>query len=247
MIKDPIQHNSRLIRPSEIPEVVRLHSFIRELDEKYGVDSTNRENSFGQLDMDKPLLSYLYESNIYFWLFGGGDISNLPKQAQTKLPYNTVLMAGQPFANSSPLQLEPDDKQALFQLREEARDAIEAAYPKIPETEKVEKGYAKNISFQITDKVKDVFTVSYKGVRDSKPYFSTRYRTDQSQQELPTGGLAFQFYKKWDVFHLVPMSKGELKEMERDLEELKTAYPWRNSSDREWNEPDKAVKLRTDK
>lgn len=74
------------------------------------------------------------------------------------------------------------------------------------------------------------------------PYFSTsasvwnNRRTDISRggqcQEyvLPKESLAYEFFEKWDKFHLHKLNEEQTKELEFDLKALKDFYPYIDST-----------------
>lgn len=251
-MQSKIKNTARLIRPCDIPAAKELAAFITKMDQKYGVNSnggTSNKNTFGCLDMKEPLVSHMYESNIYYFLFGNSsDIKHLPEYGYPAFPFNTVMKAAlsggvvQPERKKIPLQMEEVDKDRLFNLREKAYTALRAAYPKKPQFENgettpeecdkalQEQGFANGThkikeSFKIGAKVDDIFEVSYSRLSTNKsPYFSTSYRYFQNQEELPHKSLAYRFYKKWNVFHCVEMTLDEFDEMRTDLEELKAQY-----------------------
>lgn len=73
-------------------------------------------------------------------------------------------------------------------------------------------------------------------------YFSTRakvwnnHRTDisrggQCQEDvIPKESLAYEFYKKWDKFHLHELNEEQTKELQFDLNVLKDFYPYIDST-----------------
>lgn len=63
-----IQHkaNERLVFLRDIPEAVTLSNFIKDLDAKYEVDSTDPDNTFGRIMLDKPIVRYGVANTLYF-------------------------------------------------------------------------------------------------------------------------------------------------------------------------------------
>lgn len=92
-----------------------------------------------------------------------------------------------------------------------------------------------NVCFQMSKMI--LFNVSYYTLRSNKnPYFATsadefiRSKRDfgrggQAQEDLlkkfPT---AYNFYKKWDVFHLKQLTQEQYDEMRKDLCVLEQKY-----------------------
>ena len=234
MIKDPIRANARLIRPKDIPEVMGLLSFIQELDQKYGTNSVSqdRKDGFGHLDMEKPLVSYMYESNIYY-LLKVNDITRLPVLGMRRiLPMNRILHAGTQYGTPAPDALSEEDKAELYSLRQRAKDALVSHYPEKPVFKETdtnitafdarlqEQGFAdgsKAFCVRI-----GAFEVSYGRCSDTNrsPYFATSYEGFQNQDNLPHRSPAYQFYRKWDIFHCVEMKLDEYQEMMEDVKEL---------------------------
>ena len=236
-----IKNDTRLVKMGDLPAVRELKAYVNELDAKYGVDSSDKENSFGIIDLDYHLVSALCESNLYFFLYGySGKIDYLPKYQDVLIPMDTMLRAGEHWGGKRPLELEPYEKDKLIRLREEARDAIKAAYPKcahrmegISLVESLRRqGFADPLTafsckFMVRDEngVRKPFEVEYKYINGNRaPYFSTTYDGWQNQEEMSQDELAYQFYQKWNVLHMVELTLEEYAEMKADVEELKKHY-----------------------
>ena len=58
--------NKRIVFLRDIPEAVALADFIKELDAKYEVDSTDPDNTFGRIMLDKPIVRYGVSNTLYF-------------------------------------------------------------------------------------------------------------------------------------------------------------------------------------
>ena len=58
--------NKRIVFLRDIPEAVALADFIKELDAKYEVDSTDPGNTFGRIMLDKPIVRYGVANTLYF-------------------------------------------------------------------------------------------------------------------------------------------------------------------------------------
>lgn len=237
-MKREVEHQERLIKLGEVKEVQELYQKIQELDEKYGVNSNDEGNSFGILNMEKALVSYGYESNIYFFMNGySGKDDALPKYQNAVIPLGQLLTKDW-RGTKKPLEMEEQDKLELFEMRKKAVEAVKAVYPKKPIFKKSEtaqgkadniqqleeQGFAaKNAEFKETFYVNGFrFVVQYEWLQGNRnPYFSTTYKGWQNQDEMPHDSPFYVFYKKWDPFHTEVMTRDEYEEMRADLAELK--------------------------
>lgn len=61
-----ITTSERLVTPRTLPSARELHQFIQYLDAKYGVDSTDPNNTFGRVYLDTPILKYGVANTTYF-------------------------------------------------------------------------------------------------------------------------------------------------------------------------------------
>lgn len=57
--------NERLVYLRDIPEAVTLSNFIKDLDTKYEVDSTDPDNTFGRINLDNPIIKYGVSNTLY--------------------------------------------------------------------------------------------------------------------------------------------------------------------------------------
>ena len=57
--------NKRLVFLRDIPEAVTLSNFIKDLDAKYGVDSTDPDNTFGRIRLENSILYYGVSNTLY--------------------------------------------------------------------------------------------------------------------------------------------------------------------------------------
>ena len=58
--------NKRLVFLRDIPEAVTLSDFIKDLDAKYKVDSTDPDNTFGRINLDNPIIKHGVPNTLYF-------------------------------------------------------------------------------------------------------------------------------------------------------------------------------------
>lgn len=211
-MKEQIINDQRLITMGDIPTVVKLKEFIDTLDAKYGVDSSDTENTFGLIDLDKALISYLYESNIYFLLFGySSDIDHLPKYQKVPIVEEAIAISkkgdiaylGNPFRHQqmgTNISVNKSDVKKLIDLRQLAYDDIKANHPTKPDypsetltakeyDELLEsQGFASNTSkFEIEFRIPKYkkFNVCFERLGSNKsPHFTTTYAGWQNQYEL---------------------------------------------------------------
>lgn len=57
--------NKRLVYLRDIPEAVTLSNFIKDLDTKYEVDSTDPDNTFGRIHLENPIVKYGVSNTLY--------------------------------------------------------------------------------------------------------------------------------------------------------------------------------------
>lgn len=57
--------NKRLVFLRDIPEAVTLSNFIKDLDTKYEVDSTDPDNTFGRINLERPIVRYGVSNTLY--------------------------------------------------------------------------------------------------------------------------------------------------------------------------------------
>lgn len=248
-----IQANERITFYKDLPEVMKLKEFIDVLDKKYNVNSNDHENSFGIINPEGALISALYQSNILYILFGySSDISHVPKYEQVPLTDEGILIGrkgevgyfGNPFRaeqKKSPISVEKRDLDILITLREKARDEINTNMPKKPVFDKAwdKKDYDKILenmgyasgndtikeTFRVAEGYDNKFQVEYSRCgSNSTPHFTTSFNGWQSQDKMDHESPAYIFYKKWNIFHLIEMTKAEYDEMCEDLNELKAVY-----------------------
>lgn len=244
-----IQANARCIRQRDIPEIMDLFAYIQTLDKKYGVISSDETNSFGLINPDRMLISELYESNLYFSLFGYHSKSDeMPKYAYTR----QSAAAGILYTNVTkqlPLQMEDVDRLKLISLREAAKEVAQAKFPKKPifrkqETDSYpefdqqleEQGFATakqalsiSVSVPAKDGCRHRFAITFDRLKpNKKPHFSTAYDGWQNQEDMLETELAYQFYRKWNPFHGIELTMDEWTEMKQDAEEVEAHYTKKN-------------------
>lgn len=139
-----IINNQRITYYKDIPHVLTLYNFTQELDSKYNVDSSDTDNSFGIIQLNKAPVSELYESNIYFLLFGySSDITAMPKYEKIP-PFQEAVLLDQkgnvgfltsPDKNEQKnhsIVISPQDQERLIALRQKAYAEIQTHLPQKP-------------------------------------------------------------------------------------------------------------------
>ena len=126
IINPQIKNNQRLVKLSAIPELLELKEFIDYLDEKYQVDSSDRYNTFGHVELDRYLISYFYMGLLLLDLRIPSEPNwahHFPKQNLNQIPLTTEA----PGVETDPkaIYLEQDDSEKLKTLREKAGVALD--------------------------------------------------------------------------------------------------------------------------
>lgn len=244
MINPEIQANARCIRQRDIPEIMELYDFVRDLNKKYGVDSSDTRNSFGIIQPERMLISELYKDDLWYILFGyHSESDGVPKYCYENVSYpeQGILRCGQ--RKQVDLVVDPSDIKRLQQLREAAKESGLRLFPRKPVydgmTEKNLKEYDNLLEEQgfadgtktIHLRVKagphrgDIFEINYYRCGSNRaPHFTTSYQGWQNQEYLNRDSIAYQFYKKWNPFHLIELTMDEYLEMMSDANEVYLAY-----------------------
>ena len=269
-----IQANERLIKVNEFTEAHELHDFITQLDKKYGVDSSDPDNTFGKVPLNDYIIQYGVSNLCYF---AKTDVEYWTKKIQLpthkaipkanhcigidkKGNVQLLVNAENVVAERIPIEIEYEDIEYLTKLRETYKSALEQVKIKNPDFSTIrdhyfdhqdgriyydsmnqrrkdqvadaileKQGFAsdRNQHLNVTIPVKDVngevydFVIQYYRLSTNKcPYFSTTYDGWQSQERMSHDTLAYQFYKKWNIFHTYNMTIDEWSEMVNDLKEL---------------------------
>lgn len=144
IINPQIKNNRRLVRLSAIPELLELKEFIDYLDQKYQVNSSDRYNTFGHVELDRYLISYFYMGLLLLELRIPSEpdwTHYFPKQNLNQIPLTTEA----PGVETDPeaIYLEQEDIAKLKTLREKAGvalDAYQSFFVNLPK-DQVEKEY----------------------------------------------------------------------------------------------------------
>lgn len=138
--------NKRLVFLRDIPEAIALSDFIKELDTKYSVDSTDPDNTFGRINLDNPIIKHGVANTLYL-----ADISiyrpdeiMLPKYKA--IPHADSMITISPTgevallqradhlnAKKEPITIEESDVAKLQELRLAFKEAIFRNAPLTPD------------------------------------------------------------------------------------------------------------------
>ena len=140
-----IQSNARLTHLNTLASARELHQFIQYLDQKYGVDSTDPDNTFGRIFLDRPIVQYGVSNTLYFARIDTykPDNVDLPKHRAIPHANSVVLMdsdgnvgiatsQARIKAERVPITVEESDIEKLVQLRNNFKAEIEANAPLEP-------------------------------------------------------------------------------------------------------------------
>ena len=125
-IIDPqIKNSRRLVKLSAIPELVELKAFIDYLDQKYQVDSSDRYNTFGHVELDRYLISYFYMGLLLLNLRIPSE-PNLTHHFPKQNLENKTLTTEAPGAETEPeaIYFDQEDNDKLKALRKKAGVAL---------------------------------------------------------------------------------------------------------------------------
>lgn len=124
---DPqIKNNQRLVKLSAIPELIKLKEYIDYLDQKYQVDSSDRYNTFGHVELDRYLISYFYMGLLLLELRIPSEPNwthYFPKQNLNQIPLSTE--APEVETDPEAVYFEQEDIEKLKTLREKTGVALD--------------------------------------------------------------------------------------------------------------------------
>ena len=88
-----IQSNQRLTHLNTLASARELHQFIQYLDTKYGVDSTDPDNTFGRIFLDRPIVQHGVTNTLYFAGISSYRPENLRLPKHQAIPHaNSVIV-----------------------------------------------------------------------------------------------------------------------------------------------------------
>ena len=140
-----IQSNQRLTHLNTLASARELHQFIQYLDTKYGVDSTDPDNTFGRIFLDRPIVQHGVTNTLYFARISSYRPEDLRLPKHQAIPHaNSVIVINKTgnvrFATSQkhlkaqrvPINVEETDIKKLVQLRNNFKTEIDANAPLEP-------------------------------------------------------------------------------------------------------------------
>lgn len=140
-----IQSNHRLTYLSTLASARELHQFIQYLDKKYGVDSTDPDNTFGRIFLDRPIIQHGVSNTLYFAGISSYRPEDLRLPKHQAIPHansvvvinkkgNVGLATSQEHlkAQRIPITVEETDIEKLVQLRNNFKAEIETNAPLEP-------------------------------------------------------------------------------------------------------------------
>lgn len=140
-----IQSNQRLTHLNTLASARELHQFIQYLDTKYGVDSTDPDNTFGRIFLDWPIVQHGVANTLYFAGISSYRPEDLRLPKYQAIPHansvvvinkigNVGLAISQEHlkAQRVPINVEETDIKKLVQLRNNFKTEIDANAPLEP-------------------------------------------------------------------------------------------------------------------
>ena len=140
-----IQSNQRLTYLNTLTSARELQQFIQYLDEKYGVDSTDPDNTFGRIFLDQPIIKHGVSNTLYFAGIDTYPPNDLKLPKHQAIPHaNSVVVINKTGnvriaksqehikAQRVPIMVEESDIEKLVQLRNNFKAEIEANAPHEP-------------------------------------------------------------------------------------------------------------------
>ena len=138
--------NKRLVFLRDIPEAVTLSNFIKDLDAKYEVDSTDPDNTFGRINLERPIVRYGVSNTLYLAgisTYRPADIM-LPKHKA--IPHADSIIAISQLgevalltnknrlgAKITPITVDDEDVTKLQELRTAFKEAVLRNAPRKPD------------------------------------------------------------------------------------------------------------------
>ena len=241
-----IQSNQRLTHLNTLASARELHQFIQYLDTKYGVDSTDPDNTFGRIFLDRPIVQHGVTNTLYFAGISSYRPEDLRLPKHQAIPHaNSVIVINKTgnvrFATSQkhlkaqrvPINVEETDIKKLVQLRNNFKTEIDANAPLEPRfpSELLEKYN----TFKDSSGEKYLFHELPQGLKNQI------YDRILAESGFATGGE--------HTFHVdmyVPDIDGEFKKFEVDFYRLHTNKTphfatnykgWQNQEDMDKNHP----------
>lgn len=142
-----LKAKERVVKLGELPEAIALNRYIQELDVKYNVNSKDPDNTFGDVDLDKAIITHGVNNTLYF--AGISKYGNDKFPTHTQIPLAESLIAISEHGNVAllenakriraeivPITIEQPDIERLDTLRKRFAEAVQKHAPKTPKFEK---------------------------------------------------------------------------------------------------------------
>lgn len=134
---DPvIKNNERVTFLKDLPSAVKLKNFIDELDERYNVDSSDPNNTFGSVKLENPIIANGPNNTVYFARANEDD--DVPKHQ--KIPSDMYSIRDiYNYKFNHLIDVAKDDLEKLVKLRQEFREEVFANSPRYYDSKDIEK------------------------------------------------------------------------------------------------------------
>ena len=138
--------NKRLVYLRDIPEAITLSNFIKDLDAKYEVDSTDPDNTFGRIHLENPIVKYGVSNTLYLAGISTYRPSEIMLPKYKAIPQADSMIAISPTgevallqradhvnAKKEPITIEESDVTKLQELRLAFKEAVLRNAPRKPD------------------------------------------------------------------------------------------------------------------
>jgi hypothetical protein len=238
-----IQSNQRLTYLNTLASARELHQFIQYLDQKYGVDSTDPDNTFGRIFLNRPIVQYGVANTLYLARIDTYKPDNVDLPKHRAIPHansvvginktgNVGIAKSQEHikAQRVPITVEKSDIEKLVQLRNNFKAEVKANAPLEP--------VFSNELLEKYNTFKDT---------DDKPIsfydLSQALKNRIYDKILADSGFATGAKHSFHVTMCVPNFEGEFKKFNVDFYRLHTnAAPHFATSYQDWQKQDEMDK-----
>ena len=207
-----LKANERVVKLGELPEAVALNHYIQELDAKYNVNSKDPDNTFGDVDLDKAIITHGVNNTLYFAGISKYGNDKFPTHTQIPLAESLIVISEQDDvvllenakrirAEIVPITIEQLDIEQLDTLRKCFVEAIKKHAPKTPKFDKylidLVSKYHYGINYQSAhrwqkDDVKN-FILNEQGFAGSDHQFKETFMVPDMNSELREFVVRYEF------------------------------------------------------